>query len=115
MMLGEVDNVDGHYIATKFYGLFIPASSMYVTAYSSERSGRTTRMSWSGVPVKLNAKSALLAYPRVWLWILAIAWPFLTHWGENVNDTPRSTWITAGLFIVLAIASNFVGGVSKQE
>lgn len=64
MMLGEVDNVDGHYIATKFYGLCIPARSMYVTSYSSERRGNVTSMSWGGVPVKLNVKSILLAYRK---------------------------------------------------
>lgn len=116
MMLGEVDNVDGHYIATKFYGLCIPASSMYVTSYSSHRSGNRTTMTWGGVPIKLNLKSVLIAYPRVWLWFLAFAWPFITHYGENVNDIPVTTWWTMGAFVVLAIASHFVvGRLSAKE
>lgn len=115
MMLGEVDNVDGHYIATKFHGLVLPSSSMYVTSSSSERQGNVTTMRWSGVPVKLDWKSVVLAYPRVWLWFLALAWPFILHYGKNVNDVPTSTWVTMGGFVALAILAHIPGRLSAKE
>jgi hypothetical protein len=116
MLLGEVDRVDDHYIATKFLGLLIPVSSMYVTSSSSSRRGNVSTLSWEGVPVRFNVKSALLAYPRVWLWFLAAAWPFLTHYGENVNDVPASTYWTMGGMVATALFFAFVPGrLSARE
>lgn len=115
MMLGVVDEVDGHYIATRFAGLLIPLSSMYVVSSSSERSGNVTTTTWEGVEVKFNWKSAVLAYPRVYLPMLSLAWPFITHWGENVNDIPRSTWITAAALFVSAFLFLIPGRLSARE
>jgi hypothetical protein len=67
------------------------------------------------VPVRLDWKSVALAYPRVWLWFLAFAWPFLTHWGENVNRIPSSTWLTCGGLIVLALLFHLPGRLSSRE
>lgn len=115
MMLGEVDNVDGHYIATKFYGLCIPSSSMYVTSYSSSRSGNRTTMTWGGVPVKLNWKSILLTYPRVWLWFVFFGYPFVTHYGQNLDSLTTFDKVAEVLFVVVAIGAHFVGRLSKAE
>jgi hypothetical protein len=115
MMLGEVDKVDDHYIATKFVGLVIPVSSMYVTSYSSSRHGNVTTMRWGGVPIRFNWKSAALAYPRVWLWFLAAAWPFLTHWGENVDTMTSSTWLTMAGLAVAAVLFHLPGRLSARE
>ncbi len=115
MMLGEVDRVGTHYIATNFIALCIPTGSMYVTKTDYSRSGNVSRMSWQGVNIPLDWRSALIAYPRVWLWFLALAWPFLTHWGENVSNTPRSVWYTSLAMIVFAILAHFPGRLSKAE
>ena len=115
MMLGYVDRVDDHVIATKFEFLLIPVSSMYVTGESSERHGNRTTFGWSGVPIRFNFKSAALAYPRIWLWFLAFAWPFLTHYGENVESMTWKDWMPPLAMIVAAILSNFVGGLSRRE
>ena len=115
MMLGYVDRVDDHLIATKFEFLLIPVSSMYVTGESSHRSGNRTTFTWSGVPIRFNFKSAALAYPRVWLWFLALAWPFITHWGENVESMTWKDWMAPLALIVAAILSNLAGGLSKHE
>ncbi len=115
MMLGEVDNVDGHFIATKFHALLVPTGSMYVVDQASSRSGNVTTMTWSGVPVKFNVKSALLAYPRVWLWMLAFAWPFLTHYGESLSSTPMSCWYTMGGMVAVAVLAHVPGRLSERE
>lgn len=115
MMLGEVDRVDDHFIATKFHALLIPGGSMYVTHQDRTRSGNVTTMSWSGVPIKFNWKSAALAIPRVWLWFLAAAWPFITHYGAHVSKTPNSTWFTMLGFVVVALLLQLPGRLSAAE
>jgi hypothetical protein len=115
MMLGEIDRVDDHYIATKFVGLVIPASSMYVTGYSSSRRGNVTTMTWTGVPIRFNLKSAALGLPRVWLPFLALAWPFLTHWGENVSHMPSSLWYQMAGIFVAGLLFHVPGRLSERE
>jgi hypothetical protein len=115
MMLGYVDRVDDHVIATKFEFLLIPTGSMYVTGESSERHGNRTTFSWSGVPILFNWKSAALAYPRVWLWFLAFAWPFLTHYGENVDSMTWKDWMAPLGMVVAAILSQFLGRLPERE
>lgn len=112
MMLGQIDEVDGHYVATKFAALSIPTGSMYITAESYSRRGNVSTHTWEGVPIKLQWKSALLAYPRVWFPFLAIAWPFLMHWGQNISATTTSTWLTSGAFIVASALSHLPGRLS---
>lgn len=115
MMLGRVDEVDGHYVATRFLALVIPTGSMYVTSESSARRGNVTTMSWQGVPIRIHLRSVALAYPRVWLPFLALAWPFILHWGENVSSTPPSTWLTSLAFIAVSALSHVPGRLSEEE
>ncbi|MBX3196615.1 MAG: hypothetical protein KF894_00560 [Labilithrix sp.] len=49
MMLGRVDDVDGHYVATKFHGLIFPTSSMYVVGETYSRSGNVSTMTLVGL------------------------------------------------------------------
>jgi hypothetical protein len=115
MMLGAVDRVDGHYIATKFLGLLLPTESMYVTGESSERYGNVTRFTWSGVPVKLNWKSVALAYPRVWLPFLVPAWPFVMHWGKSFDAISRSTLLTMAAMVVATVLAHLAGRLPERE
>ena len=115
MMLGEVDRVDDHFIATKFVGLLLPVSSMYVTSVSSSYSGNRSTMTWSGVPVRFNFKSAALAYPRVWLHFLAVAWPFITHWGQNVNAMTTKDWLPSIAMIAVGLLALIPGRLSERE
>jgi hypothetical protein len=115
MMLGSVDAVDDHHIATEFVLLLIPSRSMYVTSVSMTRHGNRTEMKWGGIFIPLVWKSVALAYPRVWLWFLAIAWPFLSHWGENVSRIPSSTWWISGAMIAAALLALLPGRLSAHE
>ncbi|HZS39048.1 MAG TPA: hypothetical protein VFF06_19590 [Polyangia bacterium] len=115
MMLGVIDEVDGHFVATKFLALLLPTGSMYVTKQTFSRSGNVSSMSWEGVPIPFQWKSAALAYPRVWLWFLGVAWPFLTHWGENVSRVPSSAYYTSLGMFAAALLALIPGRPSARE
>jgi hypothetical protein len=115
MMLGAVDRIDGHYIATKFVALCIPTSSMYVTGEDVQRYGNVTRYTWSGVPVKLNLKSLALAYPRVWLPFLVLAWPFIQHWGKRLDDISRATLLEMGAMVAATVLAHLAGRLPEKE
>ena len=95
-MVGKTDAVDGVYVGTRFFffiGPLLPTESMYVVSESSRSVGRGTVFSYQGVKLPLQWKSVLLGYVRVWLFWLAIVYPFYRHWGELVVFTPDVTWI----------------------
>jgi hypothetical protein len=74
MMWGRIDEVDGHYVATKFFAFAIPVACMYV----AHEDPRSTKPGFDGgVKVRMDARSIALAYARVWMPILAIAVPVL--------------------------------------
>jgi hypothetical protein len=115
MILGEIDRVGSTYVGTKFFALSIPVGSMYVTNADSHRSGNVTTMTWQGVPIPIVWKSALLGILRVWPWFLGFAWPFATHWEENVSSIPTSTWLTSVAFFAVALLSLVPGRLSPAE
>jgi len=47
MMLGRVDEVDGHFIATKFVAGVIPTKSLYITGKAAPRMTRFLMVSSS--------------------------------------------------------------------
>jgi len=69
MIFGRVDEIDGHYVATKFVAGAIPTESVYVTPSATARSSVT-----SAVPIKLKMdwRSIGLGWARVWLPVLAV-------------------------------------------
>ncbi len=76
MMLGRVDEVDGHFVATKFLALTIPVECMYVPrVVTSSRSSATSSL--GPLRVKTDWRSVGLAYARVWFPVLAIVVPLV--------------------------------------
>jgi hypothetical protein len=115
MLLGEIDRVDTHFVATKFAALVLPTGTQLVTSMDISRSGNVTTMRWTGVPLRLSGKSILLAYLRVWPWFLGLAWPFLTHYGENVNAIPSSVYYTSLGWFALALLALVPGRLGDGE
>jgi hypothetical protein len=74
MMLGRVDDVDGHYIATKFVAAAIPTESVYVTPMAARASQVTSA---APLKVKTDWRSIGLGWARVWLPVFAITSPVL--------------------------------------
>src|SRR4051812_20244305 len=74
MMIGRTDEVDGHFVATRFVGLLVPTESLYF----ARRNGRSSNSEASseGVRIQRDWRSIALGYGRVWLPIVAVALPF---------------------------------------
>ena len=115
MILGRIDEVDGHYVATKFVALLVPTGSMYVTGEKTSKSSRGLAMTWSGVPVRFNWKSVTLAYARVYLPVLGVAWPLLTYWGQNVATIPKYVWVISLALVVASFLFLLPGRLPEPE
>jgi hypothetical protein len=76
MMIGRVDEVDGHFVATKFVALTVPTECLYVPRKSPRTSVAETSSS-GGVRIQTDWRSVALGYARVWFPILAIALPVM--------------------------------------
>jgi len=117
-LVGTTDNVDGKYIGTRFFALvgpLLPLSSILVTSESFERSGNRSTHRYEGFPLPLYWKSVLLGYLNVWLPILALAWPFLAHYGERVEFTLRQFGPTLALFAAWIVVLALPGRLSKVQ
>ena len=71
MILGRVDEVDGHFVATNFVGGVIPTKSLYITGKAAPRMSATSSL--GPIEVKTDYQSIGLAYARVWLPVLAVS------------------------------------------
>jgi hypothetical protein len=115
MLLGEVDRVDDHFVATKFHALLLPAGSMYVMHQDASRQHNVTTLTASGVNIQFHWKSAVLGIARVWPWFLAAAWPFAFHYGQSVSAVSNSTWATMTGFVFVALLAHWPGRLSEAE
>lgn len=98
MMLGRVDEVDGHYIATSFVAGTIPTASMYITSNSAARASVTSPL--GPLRVKTDWRSIGLGYARTWLPILGIALALLacfTRFSLFILLAAGAAWAGAGL------------------
>lgn len=103
MMMGRIDEVDGHFIATRFVAMIFPAESVYIS--SSARSSRPDtdpRRTGSRliVPIRLDWQSVGLAYTRVWLPLVALLIPVVQL---VLGVFSVATWF----FSVMMIAAGF--------
>jgi hypothetical protein len=95
-LIGRTDAVGKQYVGTRFFafvGPILPLKTMFIVSESFQQSGRSSTHSYQGVGLKLYWKSVLLGYLRVWTPILALAWPFLTMWGQAVRFEWKQEWI----------------------
>jgi hypothetical protein len=56
------EQIDGHYVGTRFVGLVVPSGARYVGGKNETR-------------IRASSRSTLLAIARVWVPLLALAWP----------------------------------------
>jgi hypothetical protein len=75
MMLGRVDEVDGHFIATRFVAFLFPAECLYI----AHKNPRVTlaRKNDGNIRIQTDWRSVALGYARVWPPILAVGLPLL--------------------------------------
>lgn len=68
MIFGRIDEIDGHFVATRFALGIIPTESVYITPSAAARSSITAA---GPLKVKLDWRSVGLGWARVWLPIFA--------------------------------------------
>ncbi|HVH41053.1 MAG TPA: hypothetical protein VM925_01880 [Labilithrix sp.] len=109
MMIGRIDEVDGHFVATKFVGLLVPTESMYF----AHRNGRSTSSEASaGVRIQRDWRSIALGYGRVWLPVVALALPIAR---ACVGPVHATTWIVSAAFLGISLAAHRGGRLAEAE
>jgi hypothetical protein len=109
MMLGRIDDVDGHFVATKFFLFFVPTRSVYMAADDP----RSTQPGFvGGIGIRLDARSVALGYARTWLPVLAIAMPALQ---AATGGVPLLTWIVSAIFLAGGFAAFRAGSLPEPE
>lgn len=113
MMLGRVDELDGHFIATKFVALMIPTDSVYVTPSPPTKSRASVSSSLGPLKVKKDWRSVGLGYARVWLPIWAVAIPL----AELISSgtVHAVTIVTSALAIAGALLAYRAGRLPEKE
>lgn len=110
MFLGEVDELAGESIQTKFFVLglpLVPMASYYVTR---QRVGGV-----DGIEIGLHGKSVGFGYLRVLSWIGALIWGVIMVI-EPPSGAGAERFIGPVALLALAIVSTFaMGGVPKHE
>jgi hypothetical protein len=105
MMLGRIDEVDGHYIATKFF-VVVPLRSMYVGDKRGQKSGP--------IAIKPNWKSAGLGFARVWLPVIGVVWPVIVGWGPN-GSIPIWGWLISVVLLAISGYAHRLGRLPEDE
>lgn len=86
MILGRVDEVDGHFVATKFVAGAFPSKSLYI----AEETGRGR----VATPIRMHWKSVAASYARLHFPILAVAIPLLAS-----GNLSAHVWLTSAVLL----------------
>lgn len=105
MILGRVDEIDGHYIATRFVAGAVPTECLYFA-----RDGKKPS---SGVPIRPDLRSIALGYARVWLPALALLLPAI-QWLKDGHVAPL-TLVVSIVFVALGVSAFAVGRLPESE
>jgi hypothetical protein len=119
MVVGTVDEVEGHYVATVFVGFggpWFPLRSMYVHSVQYDRVAGGSRVRYQGSDLPLVWPSVLLGYARVWLGWLSFAMPWITMYGQAFEfDLSRWEWQVCLATLIAWIATFVPGRLSAQK
>jgi len=108
MMLGRVDEVDGHFVATNFVALTVPTKCLYV----SRKSPRSTSGGAQDIHIQTDMRSVALGYGRVWLPVVAVAVPLLQ---ATLGPVHVMTWISSALLLGVSVVAHRSGRLSEEE
>ncbi len=116
MMMGRIDEVDGHFIATRFIAMIVPAESLYISSVSRpsrpDNHDDDARPSRNVVPIRFDWRSAGLAYARVWLPVLALLIPL----AQLISGTSSGiTWAVSLAMIGACVVAHRSGRLSERE
>ncbi len=111
MIVGRVDEVDGHFVATRFVALAVPTECLYVP--NKGGGARATKSGGSeGVRIQTDWRSVGLAYARVWLPIVAVALPI----AEGLFDRVHAPTVLLSLVLIgVSVLAHRSGRLSEKE
>ncbi len=110
MMIGRVDEVDGHFVATRFVALTVPTECLYVTKKNPRSS--TPGATSDGVRIQTDWRSVALGYGRVWLPVLAVALPL----AEGIFDRVHAATVVLSLVLLaVSVLAHRSGQLSEKE
>lgn len=108
MMLGRIDEVDGHFVATRFVALAVPLECLYVSTSGARPPAEAPRR----VRIRTDWRSISLAYGRVWLPVMALALPII----EAIVDRVRpATVVLSVVMLAVSILAHRSGRLSEKE
>lgn len=110
MIFGRIDEVDGHFVATRFFAGLIPTGCVYIA-----RSGSRSKLpgSGEGIAIPRDTRSIVIGYGRVWVPVLALALPILLLvLGAGV---PAPTWFATFALLGIALIAWRAGRLSGEE
>jgi hypothetical protein len=105
MMIGRIDEVDGHFVATRFLALAVPTACVYVAREKSDLK--------NGVRILTDWRSIMLGYGRVWAPLIAIALPL----GQALagHGIPIVTWVLSAALLGVCVLSYRSGKLPERE
>ncbi len=110
MIFGRIDEVDGHFVATRFAAGLVPTGCVYIA-----QSGSRSKLpgSGEGIAIPKDTRSIVIGYGRVWVPVLALGLPvLLLALGAGV---PAPTWIATVLLLGVAGLAWRAGRLSGEE
>lgn len=111
MILGRVDEVDGHFIATRFIAFAVPTSCLYIAPKSPRARGEGAAT--DDVLIRTAWRSVALGYARVWLPVAAIAAPIAQ---AAASGGLRLTTVLASVaLLALAVLAHRAGRLPEEE
>lgn len=111
MMLGRVDDVDGHFVATRFVAFLVPTECVYV-ASPGTRATRAETTIGNGMRIQTDWRSVALAYARVWLPAVAISSLVVQ---VALGHVMIATWITTPILLGVSVLSYRIGELPEKE
>jgi hypothetical protein len=110
MMFGRVDEVDGHFVATRFVALTVPTECLYVSNIPA-RTRQTGSLS-GGVRIQRCWRSVAAGYGRVWLPVVAITILVL----DVTLGGPRFAVVLPSVVLLgMSVAAHCSGRLSEKE
>lgn len=111
MIIGRVDEVDGHFVATKFVAFALPTACLYVAPRSPRTSvaGATS----DGVLIRTEWRSVALGYARVWLPVAAIVLPIVE--AGVLGGLHPATVLASVVLLALAVLAYRAGRLPEEE
>jgi len=112
MMLGRVDDVDGHFVATRFVAFLVPTECVYVASPGTRATNAETNIG-SGMRIQTDWRSVGLAYARVWLPALAIS--LLVAQLAISGHVATVTWVAIPFLLGISVLAHRMGELPPRE